>query len=151
MLKIPLTILVARGVFAVDKIVVHRYYHRAYSIDHQLNSQTFGEGGLARRTWSRDQYKAWYATLTVGYLVGYLCHFLLVQCLREFDHFETLLIFACAIKLAHIADMQQFVPSSILLEDTKSFVLHTAFFQSIWLFAIWDSQQDIAMIHLYLK
>ena len=85
------------------------------------------------------------------YLVGYLRHFLLVQGLRQFDHLKALLVFASFVKFAYIADMQQFVPSSIFFEYPEAFVLYTLLFQLVRVAATRDAQQDIAVIHLHIK
>ena len=151
MFEVPLSVLVARCILTVDEVVVHGDDHRTYAVDHELDSQTLGECGFTRRARSRDEHEARHAALAMSDLVGNLRHLLLVQGLGELDHLEAFLVFACLIELAYVADMQEFIPSDKLLEDTKTLVLYATLSQLVRVLATRDTQEDISLEHLQIK
>jgi hypothetical protein len=85
-LEVRLAVGVARGLLAVDVVVVQREGHRVHPVDAQLDREALGEGGLprGRRAGDGDQLDA----LAGHDLVGDLGDALLVERLGHLDDLQ---------------------------------------------------------------
>ena len=123
-LVVVIAVGVARGLFAVDEIVVERDQHRLQPQYAELDAQPFGRGGLAARRGARDEHHA-HAARDVGVVdrVGDPRELAFVECLGQFDHAACVAREHLGVDGAHGGHAHDPHPGLVFLEDAEHLFL----------------------------
>lgn len=108
---------VARGVLAVDEVVVERYHLRFEQVGHELYGEALCGGCLAGGGWAGyEDYACSAAAVALGDVVGDVCEHLFVEGLGDVDEVGHAVVEDVGVEFADVADAYDAVEAEVVGE-----------------------------------